>query len=247
MGVWGTGIFQDDTACDLRDDYRDYLGQGLSGPAATERILADFKSSLADPSEAGVIWLALAATQWKLGRLDPEILAHALEVIDSGADLKRWNVDPKDLSKRKALLEKLRVQITSPQPLPVKVRREVKSECDWQVGELVAYRLDSGRLVILRVMGHKTDKGGTYPYCEFLDWIGSDLPSHEVLVSLPPRWGRTPFTEVKQLMIVGMNRKWAKRTQRLDIQSTPSPRSQTATVIQWKQMDRIAKEWFQLE
>src|SRR5690348_4616287 len=87
MGAWGPGVFSDDTACDIRDDYREYLGEGLTGEQATARILRGYKSSLADPNDATVVWLALAATQWKLGRLDPETLAQALHVIDAGTGL----------------------------------------------------------------------------------------------------------------------------------------------------------------
>ncbi len=90
MGAWGTGIFQDDTACDIRDDYKDYLGDGLSGPEATTRILSEYKSSFADPDESGVAWLALAAVQWRHGRLDETTLEQALRVIDSGSNLAWW-------------------------------------------------------------------------------------------------------------------------------------------------------------
>src|SRR5579863_6139142 len=103
MGVWGSGIFQDDTASDIREDFRDHLGNGLSGPEATERILAEYKSLLSDPQEAGVLWLALSAVQWKHGRLDPEVLSRALEVIDSGSDLPRWNTDPKGQASRRVV------------------------------------------------------------------------------------------------------------------------------------------------
>lgn len=248
MGVWGTGIFQDDNACDIRDNYKDYVGQGLTGSEATARTLADFKSLLDDPHEAGVVWLALAAVQWKLGRLESDTLAKALLVIESGSDFERWNVDAKDMAKRKVALEKLRTQITAPQPPEAKVARERKCECDWEVGELVAWRLDSGRRIVLRVIGHKTDKGGTYPYCEFLDWIGSELPPPEALKSLDKKWGKTQFGgDVKTLMVVGMNRKWAARAQRLNLQSVPSEKERTAHVVRWKEIDRISKEWFQLE
>lgn len=47
MGVWGTGIFQDDMACDIRDSYRDYLGEGMTGSQATTRILQEFGAGLA--------------------------------------------------------------------------------------------------------------------------------------------------------------------------------------------------------
>lgn len=248
MGAWGTGIFQDDTACDIRDEYKQLLGEGLGAPEAKVRILAAYKSSFDDPDESTVAWLALAAAQWKLGRLDADTLEHALQVIDSGNDLKRWNVDAKDRAKRQTVLDKLRAQITSPQPAEKKVTRERKCECNWQVGELVAWRLDSGRQIILRVIGLKTDKGGTYPYCEFLDWIGNDLPPQDVLGSLDKKWGKTQFGhDVKQLMVVGMNRKWAARAQRLNLHSSPSLKSKETQVVHWKEMDRIAKEWYQLE
>lgn len=116
MGAWGAGIFQDDTACDIRDDYKDHLGNGLSGSEATARILSEYKSSFADPDESGVAWLALAAVQWRHGRLDETTLQQALHVIDSGSDLARW-ADSRDLAKRRAVLEKLRAEITSPSRL----------------------------------------------------------------------------------------------------------------------------------
>ena len=78
MGAWGTGIFQDDTSCDIRDDYKGSLGDGLSGPQATARVLSAHKTSL-----------ALASVQWRHGRLESETLQKALSVIDSQSDLKR--------------------------------------------------------------------------------------------------------------------------------------------------------------
>ncbi len=111
MGALGTGIFQDDTACDIRDEYRDLIGNGASGTDATRQILKSYASAIADPDESGVVWLSLAATQWKLGRLEPEILSKALEVIDSGIGLNRWTPDTKDFAKREAALAKLRTEI----------------------------------------------------------------------------------------------------------------------------------------
>ena len=70
MGVWGTSIFSDDLAADLRGDYRTMIGDGLSGPEATDRLLKSWMPSPdKDPDLAPVFWLALAVTQWKCGRL----------------------------------------------------------------------------------------------------------------------------------------------------------------------------------
>src|SRR5258707_624787 len=42
--------------------------------------------------------------------------------------------------------------------------------------ELIAYRLRSGDHMIVRVTDLHTDKGGTYPSCEVLDWQGKVIP-----------------------------------------------------------------------
>jgi len=88
MGVWGTSIFSDGTASDVRGDYRDVVGNGLAGHEATDKILREYYSQ--EESEMRVVWLALAATQWNCGRLEERVKAKALEIMESGADLKRW-------------------------------------------------------------------------------------------------------------------------------------------------------------
>lgn len=169
MGVWGTALFSDDLASDIREDYTNFVGDGLSGPEATSRILSEYKSSLDDPQQTSVVWLALAAVQWQLGRLEPRVLDHALEIIESGSDLKRWDARLPDYAKRRTMLEKLRARITSPQPREKKVRKRVRHTCGWNIGDLFSYQLPSGKLIVFRVIGLHTDKGGTSPICEILD------------------------------------------------------------------------------
>jgi hypothetical protein len=249
MGVWGTGIFQDDTATDLRDDYGQLLGDGLTPSAAKARILETFKSSFADPDESTVAWLALAAVQWQRGRLDPDTLQHALTIIDSGSNLTRWDTNPNDREKRKAVLEKLRAQISSPQPPEKKVRKRALSVCPWKVGDLFSYRLLSGKLIVFRVIGHHKDKGGTYPVCEMLDWLGDEIPSGDVLRSLPwkpsqPMFGRA----ITKLMLVGLSKKWVARVQDLNLALDPAQTPDVpVTVEHFKYLDGFLKRFFQLE
>jgi hypothetical protein len=247
MGAWGTGIFQDDTACDIRDDYKDHLGNGLSGADATARILSDYKSSLADPAESGVVWLALASVQWRHGRLDPTTLASALQVIDSGSDLARW-ADTRDLAKRRTVLEKLRAEVTSPQPAEKRVRKQVLASRDWPVGAVIAYRLISGNLAILRVIGYHADKGGTSPVCELLDWTGTETPSQEVLRLAKVKDGEAFGQKIHRLMLLGFNKDATRRTIRLDFTLEPfhKPICPQSAVL-WKQMDDFLKRWFQME
>src|SRR5215469_10167451 len=86
MGAWGTAVFSDDTACDVRDNYVDLIGDGLSGVEATKKLLREWAGSLDDPDEGPVFWLALAATQWKNGRLEDLVQQRALNIIDRLGD-----------------------------------------------------------------------------------------------------------------------------------------------------------------
>ncbi len=121
------------------------------------------------------------------GRLEPQVLKQALNAIDGGSDLSRWDADSKDYRKRRAVLDKLRAQLTSSQPPERRVRKRFRESNDWKTGELIAYRLLSGRFVVLRVIGHNTDKGGTSPICELLDWIGDSRPNESQLKTVEIR------------------------------------------------------------
>jgi len=248
MGTWGTAIFSDDTACDVRDSYLDLVGDGLTGPEATQKLVNDWSDSLDDPDESPVFWLALAATQRKCGRLEPQVLEQALEVIDTGADLARWDTGSPDQKKRQTVLEKLRAQLISPQPPEKRIPKRFRDFNEWEVGDLVAYRLPSGKYLILRVIGHHTDRGGTSPVCELLDWVGHDVPDGSTLNSLDIR--RTGGKHsVSQFMLGRIKAKERPddRLQRLGINSQPTQEPQFYTVLPWKWFDRTLQEWFGLE
>ncbi|HLY40892.1 MAG TPA: hypothetical protein VKR52_06735 [Terracidiphilus sp.] len=248
MGVWGTGVFSDDTASDLREEYRSLIGDGLDAAAAKARILDAYQSSFADPSESCVAWLALAAVQWKLGRLDPDTLEHAIHVIDSGADLARWDANPKDRARRNTVLEKLRAEITSPQPPAKKVAKQVLSECRWQIGEHFSYRLLSGGLILFRVIGRHTDKGGTYPVCELLDWTGDPVPPEHELRSLTVKASRSQRNHtITKVMLVGFRKKWDKRIQDVGLMLQPAQTAERTSVVHFKFLDNFLKNWFELE
>lgn len=185
MGAWGTGIFDDDDAADVKEDYRDLVADGNSSEQSTDILLHKWKSGL----DSTVFWLALAATQWRCGRLQDRVKSRALQIIESEADLERWKRagDPNALRKRTAVLERLRTQLTSPQPRLTKIRKPYRSTTDWERGELIAYKLRSGKKIIFRVLGVAGDKGGTYHVCEILDWVGDSIPDLPELHAVPVR------------------------------------------------------------
>ena len=246
MGTWGTALFSDDLAADLRGEFRDLIGEGLTTEAAVNRLKAEYKSSLHDPDEESVFWLALADTGWRLGRLDEEVLHKAVRVIESGQDLARWD-DAADRKKREQVLAKLRTRLQSAPPAPKKVAKTVKSANEWQKGEVIGFRLLSGRWVLLRVIGHHEDRGGKSAVCELLDWIGESVTSIPAVEKLSIRIETGPRGTSQFLFQEPRSKRDLPRVIRTGIESKPGQSLSGYSVFVWPFVDRLFREVFELE
>jgi len=177
MGAWGPGLWSDDTACDVRTAYREALEDGLADAEAQAKVLSDFAADLADADSASVVWLALAAAQARLGRLDPRVRDHAVDAIDSGSDIRRWEHDPSMRKKRETVLVKLRQELVGRQRPPTKVRRPARVTTSLIAGDVLSYRAPSGRHYLLAVRAVNASRYGTFPIVHLLDFEGTSLPA----------------------------------------------------------------------
>ena len=113
MGAWGVAILSDDIAEDIKLLYKDLLANEYSNEEASRIVIEEYKNEL-DDEETIVFGLVFSSIQWKLGRLQENVKQKALQIIESGADLARWEEEPKLQKKREAVLNKLREQLHSP-------------------------------------------------------------------------------------------------------------------------------------
>ncbi|MCI0744706.1 MAG: DUF4259 domain-containing protein [Verrucomicrobia subdivision 3 bacterium] len=249
MGAWGTAIFSDDTAADIRDDFKDHISDGLSCAEATERILEEWRDSIGDPDDGPVIWLALAATQWRLGRLMPHVKQKAVEIIDSESNLERW--EGKDREKRRKVLERLRAQLQSEQPKPRVIPKRFRDSCDWEIGELIAYTTLSNDKVLFRVIGFHVDNGGKSPICELLDWKGREIPNEKDLrsVGIKKREHAGGALLISQFIIGRVIERElpANRVQRVGIRLRPAQQLRRPVLYLWRYLDRVLKDDFDVE
>jgi len=177
MGTCGTAIFSDDFASDVRQEFRELLAETQDVAEVVRKLEIAHKHSLKDIDEKPVFWLSLAATAWKLGRLDENLKRCALEIIEDGSDLRRWNDDPQLKRKRARVLEKLAEQLRSKQRSPVKISKPWVAKNEWGPGEVLGLRLRSGKWTLIHVTGHHEDKGGRHAVCQLLDWVGVSKPT----------------------------------------------------------------------
>ena len=143
MGAWGANLYQDDVALDVKDEYKDNLRKGKTNEEAMQEIIDKYQELLEDEEDRGVFWLALADTQWNLGRLDEQVKEQALEIIELGTDLKRWEINEKLYNKRKEILEKIKEKLLSPQPEEKRMPKYRTYKCEWKNGDVFAYQLKS--------------------------------------------------------------------------------------------------------
>lgn len=120
MGTWGTGLFENDTARDVRGDFCDFIADG-SSPAEASRWIIDQWDPDDNLDEGPVVWLTLAALQSRVGWLSQRVKKRALRIINDGSDLQLWinQTTESDVAERRAVLEKLKEQLLSPQPMPM--------------------------------------------------------------------------------------------------------------------------------
>lgn len=240
-------------------EYRDLIGDGHSGPQATDLLLKEWAAQ-EDKHEWAVFWLALAATQWKCGRLEQRVKEKALEVIENASDLERWE-EQRLTHKRAIVLGKLKQQILSAQPPEKKIPKRFRDSCDWKIGEYIGYRLKSGRWIVFRVTGYHTDKGGVSPTLELLRFVGDEIPKPKQLNTLSVwKWEDPP--ERSQLTLGRSNEEELPidRVKRLGLKGRPELRPHEPIAIDgrtiykcldsfvsWRFLDKVLKKDLQLE
>lgn len=120
MGTWGTALY----SCDIADDVRDTCKEIFSFydiEEGNKKIFSIYTEVIEQDyidNEYASFWYALADWQWKHGMLTEFIKNKTLELLNIYAGLEEWidTGNPKDIYKRKSVLNTLKAQLLSPQP-----------------------------------------------------------------------------------------------------------------------------------
>lgn len=195
MGAWGIAIFSDDFACDVRDDYVSLLVNGKSEDEAYQEIIKLHYNDTKGTDDEPIFWYALALTQWKKGRLMNEVKDKALEFIESGSDLHRWNYpgNEKNYKKRIEVLEKFKTTITSPMPMKKKLRKPSWIwTSPWRKGAILCYKVIDSRCpeefinkyILVRVIEVYQSESSGFITEELAlglyGWYGNEIPDKDI-------------------------------------------------------------------
>ncbi|MGB4596085.1 MAG: hypothetical protein WBI14_09295 [Anaerolineaceae bacterium] len=249
MGVWGTGLYSDDTACDVRDDYKDILGDGVTEPSATDLIIEKWKNEISDPEISLVFWLVLADVQWNLGRLQERVKQEAIKIIENDSDLTRWSSAQKLITKRKPVLSRLKRKLETSQPIEKVVKKRYVNSTDWQIGDVFCFRLHSGTLALLHVIGFHEDYGGRGPVCEILEWSGESTPDKKEIEKMGFKSANQPYQHLSQFLFAALSSKdfQEKRVRFVTKDIKPKQKLSGYGVILWRLIDREFDDLFGLQ
>ena len=144
MGTWGTGLYSSDTACDVRDTFRDLVKLPLGAAELRDAMVAQFGMGNDPLSESETdFWLALADQFHAYGLDDTFLARRAREIIETGADLagkRDLGMEPPDIKQRSRVLDELLAKWARPHPKPRKrVTIAGPEEFALEVGDCLAY------------------------------------------------------------------------------------------------------------
>lgn len=191
MGAWGTGIFSNDDASDIRDDFRDMIAYGRTTQEAIDEIVQeyDLQEIKAETSDG---WLALACMAWNYGRLTEDLKNKALFIIQKGIGEELWlDAAENDKKKRRKALLAAAEKLTSTQPEEKTPHKRKLYSLHWQPGEIYTFSTDNENQHALLVISSSIYRPSKYagesdcPFCPsdvvLLKWDGKDetLPQHD--------------------------------------------------------------------
>ena len=150
MGTWGTGIYSNDVAADLKSTVVSVMRLPLDADELIE-LLTDAEPSLGDPGSEDHTgcWFVVADQFHKYGIAHEPTLQRVRQYVETGADIdmmRRLGMSPPDLRTRQKMLDKFIVRISGPNPKPF--RRRILKKPQVQVtapGEILAFPIMRGR------------------------------------------------------------------------------------------------------
>lgn len=222
MGAWGYGIFDDDDAADVRDDWIEHYKFTASSAKATEAVLKEHGSLINDEDIGPVIVVALALTLWKHGCLTDEWRNKALRVIDDGLGLDRWKEQgPKEVAKHQKHRDKARAQLISPQPPSNEGKFKPKKtiDCGLRVGDVFSVPVSEGAKErgYFRVVALARSVGRIEPIVQMLNVpliAESDELEWDVCGVLPVRLFRDGYCN-RRATLIQMWGKWPTGFERI--------------------------------
>jgi hypothetical protein len=144
MGIWGLAIRSDDFVADVVYAYKASLKASQDLQSARSEVIDKFAEIIKHGDEAPLFWIAIADVQWEYGVMDAEAFQFVAADYRHGRGLENWEANPKQLLKRRAVLEAFLQKLQAPNPKPAKIPRLIRRPPPLAAGDCLSVVLDGG-------------------------------------------------------------------------------------------------------
>lgn len=90
MGCWGTGVFDDDLALDIKDLYSELILKGYDDRQVFSRVIDIFKEMIVDEDKSIIIYSAIASIQLSRSSLLDDIKLKTMQLIENKSGSRLW-------------------------------------------------------------------------------------------------------------------------------------------------------------
>ncbi|HWX66852.1 MAG TPA: hypothetical protein VNZ27_10555 [Rhodanobacter sp.] len=148
MGTSGAGLYEDDTAADLKAAIALVNKVPISGERLLEILLDSHDIPKPREDDGTVFWLVVADQFERRGIACAEAAATALSVISDGTDLERLRahgLGDRELAQREEILQQLAQRLRAPRPVRPRVQPKNPPDFVVDVGEVYAFPTMRGK------------------------------------------------------------------------------------------------------
>lgn len=180
-------LYDDNDAFDIKEMYLKKRRDGKTHQEVNDELIK-FIEETTDETMDDNFWFGLADVEWDYGVLDEYVKNKALDRIENGIDIERYMDEEYLLKNRQKELEKLKQKLNSPMPKEKKVRSKSVYICDWKIGDVFAFKLESpiakdygydGEYLILQMCKYHDSAGDIEPIVKIKITNNKILPKTE--------------------------------------------------------------------
>lgn len=178
MSAWGIEIFDNDFALDLKTDFTEMLGIGISIDDIEKQLLKD--APMENDEYECIYWSSLASLEWEYGVLNDYIKNKAKYIIKNRPDYQLF-LDDKNREKRKMVLENLYRKLDTVNLKVKKIKPTFVYRTTWKVGDIYCIEINRQYVYIHIVGVNRVNKRieCLSPDCVYIKVF--DIVSHELL------------------------------------------------------------------
>ena len=187
MGTWNARLFSNDTTCDVKDTYMEYLKKQLSDEEVFQKTYEEYEE-LIGTDEEPLFWYAMADTQWNVGRLMLDVRDKAMKYIQKEGGIELWEEVSGGAAKWRSTLQKLEDKLNTPMPPRKRIPKPIEFVRNpWNIGDVYAYQFHTkkaeehgmyGKYILFQKVGDvEYYENNVYSVVQVFDCVFDNVPT----------------------------------------------------------------------